>query len=210
MSENEQNEIRQTEKSQDENAINAVNGSSRYESRVNMADYEMQSVRSGMKNAPKWGIAVGLTSFFLIVADLIAATVLLINRIFVGAIVCAVIFGVVIITAVIVMFVSRARAMNGDISKAQKIIEGKVKACFMIGMATTRTGGNRHQSSNGQTVRINSVTYRVLVIADGEEYGAYSHRFYETDENVTIAVMGKSRAKIVDEAELEKLNETKS
>lgn len=164
-----------------------------------MADYEMQSVREGMKNAPKWGIVLGLTSFFLLVADLIVATVLLINHIFVGAIVCAVIFGVVIVSAVITTIISRARAMNGDISKAKKITEGKVKTCFMIGTTTMKTGGR------GETVRINDVTYRVIVIVDGEEYGAFSKRVYETDETVTVAVMGKRKVKIIECAEPEKI-----
>lgn len=231
MSENEPKEVEQTEQPQDEslmaavdetqnddaetatlsqrereqNTINAVNSSHHFESRVNMANYEMQSVMEGMRNAPKWGIVLGLTSFFLLVADLIVATVLLINHIFVGAIVCAAIFGVVIITAVITMIISRARAMNGDIRKAKKITEGKVKTCFMVGTTTMQTGGNRQQRSNGKTVRLSGVTYRVIVIVDGEEYGAFSKRFYETHEKVTIAVMGKKRAKIVEDTELEKI-----
>ncbi len=195
-----------SQREREQNAIDKVNGSSRYESRVNMSEYEIQHVAEGMKNAPKWGVAVGLTSFFLLVADIIAATVLLINRIFIGAIVCAALFGVVIITAFTVVAVSRAKALNGDISKAKKITEGKVKTCYMVGTATTRTDGNCYQSSNGQTVRVSGVTYRVIVSADGEEYAAFSKQFYETGETVTIAVTGIKRAKIVDEAELEKLN----
>lgn len=186
-----------SQREREQNAIDKVNSSSRYESRVNMSEYEIQHVAEGMKNAPKWGVAVGLTSFFLLVADLIAATVLLINRIFIGAIVCAALFGVVIITAFTVVAVSRAKALNGDISKAKKITEGKVKTCFSVDTATTKSGG---------TVRISGVTYRVIVSADGEEYAAFSKQFYETGETVTIAVTGIKRAKIVDEAELEKLN----
>ena len=103
------------------------------------------------------------------------------------------------------MSISRAKATNGDIGKAKSITEGKVKACFMIGTTTTRTGGTHRQSAGGTTVRINSVTYRVIVIADGVEYAAFSKQFYETGEMVTIAVMGKKRAKIVEGDELEKI-----
>lgn len=196
--------LKNEQKDVDQKAINAVNGSKHFESRVNMANYEMRNVTEGMRNAPKWGIALGLTFFFLLVADLIVATILLINHIFVGAIVCAVIFGATIITALIAMIISRAKAKNGDIRKAKKITEGKVKTCFMVGTTTMRTGRNPHHSSNGKSVRIKSITYRVLVNADGEEYGAFSKRFYETDEKVTIAVMGKKRAKIVENTEFEK------
>ncbi|MDE6293511.1 MAG: hypothetical protein K2L88_02680 [Clostridiales bacterium] len=185
----------------EQKAIAAVNSTNRIASRVNLANYEMDSIAEGMKHAPKWGLPVGLTCFFSLFTLLIVATVLLINRIFIGAIVCAAIVGVVLITTFIVMAVSRAKATNGDISKAKMIIEGKVKACFMIGTTTTKSGGLPH--NNGGTVRIQSVTYRVIVIAEGIEYGAFSKQFYEKGEKVTIAVMGKKRAKIVEDAELE-------
>ena len=190
----------------EQSMINSVNSSSHLESRVNLANYEMQNVREGMRNAPKWGIVLGLTIFFLLAADLITATVLLINKIFVGAIVCAVIFGVVIIMAFICTVISRAKAMNGDIRNAKKIIKGKVKTCFMASMATTRSGGSQHHQ-NADTARINNVTYRVVISADdGEEYGAFSKQFYKFDEEITIAVMGKRRAKILEGAELEQYN----
>ncbi|MDE7453925.1 MAG: hypothetical protein K2N22_05900 [Clostridia bacterium] len=199
---NEANGETPSQREREQEMINAVNSTYQMASRANMAEYEVESVQEGMKHAPRWGIALGLTFFFSLLALLIAATVLLIKHIFVGAIVCAAIVGVVLISTFIITAVSRARAMNGDIRKAKKITEGTVKACFMIGTATTRTGGMRHSPNTG-TVRIHSVTYRVIVTADGEEYGAYSKNFYETGEKVTVAVMGKSRAKIV-EAEPEK------
>ena len=197
--ENERKELSQRER--EENALNAINDSERFESRANMANYEMQHVREGMRNAPKMGIVIGITSFLLLVADLIVATVLLIKGILVGAIVCAALFGGVIIIALISTVVSRAIAMNGNISRAKKIIEGNVKTCFMSDTTTVKTDG-----SHSQTVRVTGVTYRVVVIADGKEYGAFSRQFYETDEKVTIAVMGKKRAKIVDKTELDKLS----
>lgn len=228
MSENASKEVEQTERPQDENttavnaahgddagkstpsqrereqnAINAVNNSRHYASRVNMAQYEMQHVMEGMKNAPKAGIVFGLLSFFLLVADLIVATVLLINNIWVGAIVCAALFGGILITALIVAVVKRAIAMSGDISKAKKITDGKVKTCIMSSTTIVKSG-------RSESVRISGVVYRVVVSADDGDYVAYSKQFYETDEKVTIAVMGKKRAKIVDETELEKLNEPKS
>lgn len=192
---NEQKELSQREREQ--NALNAINDSEQFVSRVNMANYEMQHVREGMRNAPKMGIVIGITSFLLLVADLIIATVLLIKGIWIGAIVCAALFGDVIIIAFISTAVSRAIAMNGNISRAKKIIEGKVKTCFTSGTTTVKSGG-----SHGQRLRVTGVTYRVVVSADGKEYGAFSKRFYETDETITVAVMGKKRAKIVDETEI--------
>ena len=189
-----------TQSQREQSMIDAVNNTDYFESRVNMANYEMQSVAEGMRNAPKWGIVLGLTLFFLLAADLITATVLLINSIFVGAIVCLAIFVVAIITAFLATIISRARAMNGDIRKAQKIVEGRVKTCFMVGTSTTKTGGSR-----GSTMRINGVTYRVIVIAEGKEYGAFSKQFYKADDQIIIAVMGKRRAKIVEGEELDKI-----
>ncbi|MDE7158461.1 MAG: hypothetical protein K2N74_02705, partial [Clostridiales bacterium] len=141
-----------SKREREQNMIDAVNSTSGYASRANMAEYEMDSIAEGMKHAPKWGLPVGLACFFSLVALLVIATVLLIKRIFVGAIVCAAIVGVVLITTFIVMTVSRAKAMNGDIRKAKKITDGKVKACFMIGTATTKSGGIPH--GNGRTVRV--------------------------------------------------------
>ena len=196
-----ENEQTLSQREREQNMIDAVNSTSRMASRANMSAYEMDSIVEGMKYAPKWGLPVGLACFFSLFALLIVATVLLIKRIFVGAIVCAAIVGVILITTFIVMTVSRAKATNGDIRKAKKITEGKVKACFMIGTTTMKTGGMRN--GNGGTVRITGVTYRVIVDADGEEYGAFSKQFYESGENVTVAVMGRKRAKIVEDDELE-------
>ena len=198
----EPNEQIPSQREREQNMLNAINSTSGYASRAKLAEYESDHVAEGMKHAPTWGIVLGLTCFFSLFALLIVATVLLIKRIFVGAIVCAAIVGVVLITTLIVMIVSRAKATNGDISKAKKITEGKVKACFMVGMAETRT---RH--GHGETVRVQGVTYQVIVVAEEIEYRAFSKQFYETDKNVTIAVMGKKRAKIVENTEPEKTDE---
>lgn len=192
-----------SQREREQKAIDAVGGTHGFASRANMAEYEADHIAEGMRNAPKWGLPVGIGMFLLIVADVVGATVLAIKEIFVGTIVCAALFAGFVITALIVMSVSRTKATDGDIGKAKKITTGKVKTCFMVGTTTTKSGGMRH--GNGGTVRINSVTYRVIVIADGIEYGAYSKRFYETDENVTVAVMGKKRAKIVEDVESEKI-----
>ena len=195
-----------SQKEREREMVSAVNRTSGFESRVKLGESEAAHVAEGMKNAPKWGIALGLTFFFLLVADVVVATVLAINRIFVGTIICAALFAVVIITLLIVMSVRRARATNGDISKAKKITEGIVKTCYMVGTATTRSGGMRHSPNSG-TVRLHSVTYRVLVIADGTEYEAFTNQFYENDEKVKIAVMGKKHAKIIDDARPEEPSE---
>lgn len=193
-----------SQKEREQQTIGAVNSTHGYASRAKLATYEMDNIVEGMQHAPKWGLPVGLTCFFSLFALLIVATVLLIKRIFVGAIVCAAIVGVILIATFIIMAVSRAKATNGDIRKAKKITEGKVKACFMVGTAEMRT-----PHGHGETVRIQSVTYRVIVVADGVEYGAFSKQFYETDQTVTVAVMGKNRAKIVESAAPEK-TETES
>ena len=195
-----------SQREREQNAIAAVNSTRGFVSRANLSEYEAQNITEGMKNAPKWGLPVGIGIFLLLVADAVIATVLAIKEIFVGTIVCVALFAGFVITALIVMSVSRARATNGDIRKAKKITGGKVKACFSVGTSTTKSGGFRHNPGSG-TVRIQSVTYRVIVISDGVEYGAFSKRFYETGETVTIAVMGKKRAKIVEDGELEKSKE---
>lgn len=196
------NEEEPRTREREQNALAAVNGTHGGASRAALGNYEADHIAEGMKHAPKWGLPVGLVCFFSLVALLVAATVLLIKRIFVGAIVCAAIVGVVLIATFIVMAVSRAKATNGDISKAKKITTGKVKACFMVGMAETRTRWRRN--SNAETVRVHGVTYRVIVIAEDKEYRAFSKKFYETSEEVTVAIMSKTRAKIVEEANEEK------
>ncbi|MDE7265740.1 MAG: hypothetical protein K2N52_05655, partial [Clostridia bacterium] len=163
-----------TEREKEQAAINKVNNSRFYKSKFALAEYEANQILEATKQTSKKGFAMGIIFFILLVADAITATVLLINHIWIGAIVCAALFGVTIIAILITVVIRQAMSMHGDIRKAKRIVGGKVKSCVMSSMVTSKAAVN--------SVRINSVVYRVVLIADGGEYVAFSRRFYETEE----------------------------
>ncbi|MDE6001770.1 MAG: hypothetical protein K2G96_05585, partial [Clostridia bacterium] len=114
-------------------------------------------------------------------------------------IVCAALFGAKIIIILITVAIKQRIAMHGDISKADKFVCGKVNSCVLSSMRTTK--------SVTPTVRVNSVVYRVVVGTEDAVYATYSKQFYETDEKVVLAVTGKKRAKLIQEADLENQSE---
>ncbi|MDE5756786.1 MAG: hypothetical protein K2I23_06830 [Clostridia bacterium] len=145
------------------------------------------------ENSQKLGFVIGIGGFFLLVADLITATVLLINGIYVGAIVCAAIFVGLLATAFIAAAIDHAKVTKDDIRYAKKITEGEVIRCIMTSMSAAKSTGQ----------------YMVEVSADGAEYVASSAQSYEAGEKILVGVMSKKRAIIVDESDLEKLNKPK-
>ena len=167
MSENQQNDVNQTEQSQDGDANTTTLLKERGENNKNIA------------------AVIILASFFLLVADLIAATVFLVKGIYVGAIVCAALFVGGILAGIIVAIIDHKMTMRNDIRTAKKITEGKVLRCITSSMTT----------------------YDVTISADGAEYVVSSKQSYEPDETVKVAIMNKKRTIIVTEKDLEKLNE---
>ncbi|MDE6189680.1 MAG: hypothetical protein K2G37_05295 [Clostridia bacterium] len=187
-------------KEKEQAALNAINSSKYYSSQMKMAEYEARHVKEGMKNATPKGMAFGIIYFLFLVADAVAATVLFIKHIFIGAIICAAIFAVVIIATLITVVVIESMSLNANISKAKKFVCGEIKSCIMSSTRSVKTNSN---------VRVRGVVYRVVVKAeDGAQYTAYSRRFYEKGEPVLLAIIGLKLAKIVEENNLENQTNT--
>ena len=178
MLENEPKDVMQNEESQDVNVENST---------LSQDESGQQSTTANKKTTPNIVPALCIAAFFLVFADLIAATVLLINGIMVGAIVCAALFAVILISVVSITLISSEWALRNDIRKAKRITECKVERCIMSSMTTTKS---------------NDSLYSVTVSVDGKEYTMSSNDSYESDDTVKVAIFNKKRARIVDELDL--------
>ncbi|MDE6275704.1 MAG: hypothetical protein K2M75_04105 [Clostridia bacterium] len=175
MSENEQKDFDQNQQRQDDAEMQSQE----------REQNTQNTMITAPKNSQKFVAVICIAAFFLLFADLIAATVLVINGIYIGAIVCAAIFGGSIISAIVAVIIKQIIAMRNDIRTAKKITNGKVTRCVMSNMTE----------------------YSIEVIVDGKEYVVSSKDSYEPDDEVMIAIFSKKRARIVaDEKELENLN----
>ena len=162
---------------------------------------EKQQLLQGIVTPSPVGAIICLVCFLLLVADAITATVLLIKGKYVGCIVCVVILAVVLISGLVISFISNIIAMKGDIRHAKKILCGTVKSCETAGMSN---------SKSNSSVTTQSLDYKIVATAeDGLDYVAISQQQYETDEPVIIAVMGKKKAKLVTEDDIKRLTEPK-
>ena len=46
-------------------------------------------------------------------------------------------------------------------------------------------------------MRVNSVTYRVIIIVDGREYNTYSKQFYDAGEQLTVSVRKDGKGGVI-------------
>lgn len=116
-----------------------------------------------------------------------------------GMFICFGLFVGTIIISAICKFISEKVSMSAKVytgSKKREVLDGKVKHCFLSSTKSVSVG-SRHPIS-----RVVDVTYRVVITANGKDYNAYTKDFYETGDDVKIAVLGGSRVKIVTEEEL--------
>ena len=127
-------------------------------STLTQSENEQQATTSNTKTSPKIVPVLMIAGFFLIFGDLIAATALLITGHKIGAIVCAVLFAIILLTVVFGTIISSEWALRNDIRKAKKITEGKVIRCVMANMNE----------------------YSVEISVDGKEYTVSSKDSYES------------------------------
>ena len=146
MSENETKDVNQNEQLQSD-----------YAQTPSQEEGEQNSMIKETKNPPQLGAVICIAAFFLLFADMIAATVLVINGIYVGAIVCAALFGGGLLSAIVAAIVDHKMRLRDDIRTAKKITNGKVTRCFMSNMTD----------------------YSVEVIVDGKEYVVSSKESYD-------------------------------
>ncbi|MDE5896284.1 MAG: hypothetical protein K2H43_00555, partial [Clostridia bacterium] len=177
----------------EEEKIEEVNSSYGYDSRRKNSEYLMGHVADNYKNSTLKEKISGWLFFGFLMTDFALILVFAFLRLWVGIIVCFSLFVGTILLAFIIKKILEKTSMSGNIGrlKKRKILSGTVKACLL---SSETSAGGAHRYS---TTRILKVIYRVKVDVAGKEYTAYSDRFYETGEIVTIAAKGK-RASVID------------
>ncbi|MCH5155370.1 MAG: hypothetical protein J1F69_02080 [Clostridiales bacterium] len=201
---NEQDDNSQSERENEQAQLDDINTSYRYSSREKLAEYEMQQIiNAGKMYSAKQKAPVILFIVFLFVDFALAPTFAVLG-IFVGAIICAVLFVGSVLAAFIAMTVLAKRSMragNGD-DKDREIFEGTVKGCVMSSMTTAKYG-------QIATARVNSVVYAVIITAGEKQYTAYSEKVYETGDSVKFCIVGKRLASIIHNNDSELSDESK-
>ncbi len=179
--------------------INEINSSYGYDSKVKEAEFIMRHSAENYKNASKKGKIFSTVFLALLLADFAMIVVFAALRMLIPALVCFGIFGGSIALAIVITTIVQKASMslNSRNLSGKNFIGGSVTACLLS--STSSTGGTERYS----TTRITDVVYRVIITdSKGKEYTAYSRRFYEKGETVVFVAKGKSRASIVDRAEL--------
>ncbi|MDE5789369.1 MAG: hypothetical protein K2H78_03010, partial [Clostridia bacterium] len=187
-------ENQESEKEREENAIEDINSSYGYESRMKLAEYQMEHVADAYANANKGTRIKGWLFFGFLMTDFALCMIFVFLNIMLGFFICLGIFAGTILISIIVVVILQKTSMSGRISYGKyDTCSGIVKACVLSSMGST---GGSHANS---TVRVNSVTYLVIIVVDGKEYNAYSSGCYCKGDKLTVAVKrnGRGVAKII-------------
>lgn len=182
------------EETEDEK-IEKINSSYGYESQKQLAEYQIDHVANAYKNSGRGDRIKGWLFFGFLMTDFALILVFAFLGIMIGALVCFCLFGGTIILSLIVKVIlektSMSRRFNPD--KYERRI-ATVKASVLSSMGNS--GGGR----SGSTVRVSSVTYRIILDVDGKEYNAYSGYCYPEGEAIDVWVRknGGGVAKIVE------------
>ncbi|MDE7163656.1 MAG: hypothetical protein K2O44_06265 [Clostridia bacterium] len=182
------------QKSEEEKALEDINSSYGYESKMKLAEYQMDHVAKAYANSSKGNRIKGWLFFGFLMTDFALCMIFIFLNIMLGFFICLGIFAGTIIISIIVVVILQKTSMSGRINNDKyETCQGVVKACVLSSMGSS---GGAHEYS---TVRVNSVTYRVIVIVDGREYDAYSDVYYNEGDKLTVAVKknGRGVAKII-------------
>ncbi|MDE6075143.1 MAG: hypothetical protein K2G26_01765, partial [Clostridia bacterium] len=157
--------------------------------------YQMEHVADAYANANKGNRIKGWLFFGFLMTDFALCMIFIFLNIMLGFFICLGIFAGTILISIIVVVILQKTSMSRKINYDKyETCSGIVKACVLSSMGSS---GGAHEYS---TVRVNSVTYRVIIIVDGREYDAYSKRTYAEGDTLTVAVKknGKGVAKIIE------------
>ena len=154
-----------------------INTSYGYDSKIKEAEHQVSHIKRAYKHSSggdkvKSFLFLGflLTDFFMII-------VFAMLRIFVGSIVCFVLFGGTIIVSLIVVKIKEHMSVSTNFDrKAYERKLATVVTCVMS--SSTSTGGS--------SSRISSITYRVQLDIDGKTYNAYSRTFYNDGAKIEV------------------------
>lgn len=183
------------ERAEELEEINEINSSYGYESRAKSYEYhERHTERKHHYSSDKERLFAKLFFGFLIV-DFALIIIFGFLKLFVGSIVCFILFVVPLIVFIVVVK-SRERLsysggkINADGSNV--FYGGVVKFCVM-------------SSSKGKedgywylTTRIKSVNYKISIDYDGKEFVAYTRKFYNEGETVNFVVVKGNLVSVVE------------
>lgn len=182
-----------------------VNSSYGYESRRKSGEYMINRVADNYKNSSAKDKLLGWLFFGFLMVDFFLILVFAMLRNMTGTIVCFSIFGGTILIAIIAKIIVQKFSMrvSSDKLDGKEAFKGVVAACLLS--STTSTGGTQRS----HTTRITKVVYRILIDRDGEQFVAYSDKFYEEGEEVFFVVRYKSLVAIVDADKVRSANDVK-
>ncbi len=176
--------------------IEDINSSYGYDSQLKSAQFQTEHVANNYKNSSRGDKIKGWLFFGFLMTDFFLIMVFAFLGIYIGMYVCFGIFGGTILISLIVKIILEKTSMSQKFSP-DKYVEtvGTVRACMLS--STGSVGGGRHSS----TVRVTSVTYRIIIDVDGETFNAYSKTPYDEGAVVEVAVKrnGGKQAKIISE-----------
>ncbi|MDE7379469.1 MAG: hypothetical protein K2N14_00315 [Clostridia bacterium] len=187
--------------------IGDINSSYGYDSQMKLAEYQVDQTAKIYRNTNKRGRVFGWLFFGFLMLSFIMIIVFAFFGNMIGVFVCLGLFAGTIIISLIVKVILEKTSMSQRIDPDKyNYTTATVKACVLSSMGST--GGGRHNS----TTRVTSVTYRIILDVEGQEYNAYSHDVYEEGERIEVAVKrnGRGVAKIIEKtpeqisAEIEK------
>lgn len=154
-----------------------INTSYGYDNKIKEAEHQISHIKRAYKHSSggdkvKSFLLLGflLTDFFMIIV--FAAL-----RIFVGSIVCFVLFGGTIIVLFIVVKIKEHISVSTNFDR--KAYERKLATVVTCVMSSSTSAG-------GRSSRISSITYRVQLDIDGNTYNAYSRTFYADGETIEV------------------------
>lgn len=162
-----------------------ANSSHRSKSAIERVDDVMRQTNNAYKHSSPKHLIFGGLFFSLFIIDFIFIFVFFIKQMTAGIITCFCILAGLMLLALIIAKLSERKSIKAkvDINKSQ-ILCGEVKACVV--------------SSAMNIVGKRSVTFKVLIDADGITYTAYTKKIFDEGATVVFAVIGNGKASIVD------------
>ena len=176
--------------------IEDINNSYGYESQMKTAQFQAEHTANNYRQADRSEKIKGWLLFGFLMTDFALILVFGLLGIMVGAIVCFSLFVGTILICLIVKLILEKTSMSKkiDYNKYEQK-SATVRACVFSSMGSTGGAGRN------STVRVRSVTYRIILDVEGKEYNAYSSVPYDEGGSVIVAVKknGGRQAKIIAE-----------
>lgn len=184
-----------------------INSSYGYESQRKYNKYRMDHSAEAYRLSDKKSRVKGLVLMVFLLTCFALIIVFSFFKLYIGAIVCGGLFAGTIIIFIIVAKITERRAMRSNVNLDKYDCKtGCVRGCTIS--SSSSTDGDVTRS----TVRVTSVTYRVVVTVDGKDYNTYSKRYYGAGEKLAVYVRkdGKGIAVIAPQTPEEEAEERKA